>query len=151
MRHYLAIMAGCDQFGGNNEKGPVLEAFTIMKERHGKEWTDVRIRKSAERLLLNMFRLGLFEMPYLDVSSTIETVACKEYNLEGYLYPNTYYFNKKSTPYEVIDKMIEEFQLALKEAENEAGCTVSENDIENLIVKASLIEISASGYVFLKA
>lgn len=64
----------------------------------------------------------------------------KKYNLEGYLYPNTYYFNKKSTPYEVIDKMIEEFQLALKEAENEAGCTVSENDIENLIVKASLIE-----------
>ena len=84
MRHYHALMAGCDQFGGNNEKAPVLEAFAIMKERHGVDWTDARIRKSAERLLLNMFRVGLFEMPYLDVSSTIETVACKEYNLEGY-------------------------------------------------------------------
>ena len=56
----------------------------MMKERHGKEWTDNRIRKSAERLLLNMFRIGLFEMPYLEVEKSVATVGCREYTDEGY-------------------------------------------------------------------
>lgn len=64
----------------------------------------------------------------------------KKYNLEGYLYPNTYYFNKKSTPDEVIDTMIKEFESVLTEAEDETGCKVEDKDVENLIIRASLIE-----------
>lgn len=82
--HYLALMAGCDQFGGNNEKAPVLEAFDLMSQRHGAEWADARIRKSAERLLLNMFRIGLFEMPYLDVDTTVAKVGCKGFSDVGF-------------------------------------------------------------------
>ncbi len=28
-RHYKALEAGVDQFGGNNEKAPVLEAYQL--------------------------------------------------------------------------------------------------------------------------
>ena len=37
-RHYLVMMAGCDQFGGNNDKLPVLEAYQMGVEEHGEEW-----------------------------------------------------------------------------------------------------------------
>ena len=31
-RHYKALMAGVDQFGGNNEKGPVLKPMKLEKK-----------------------------------------------------------------------------------------------------------------------
>lgn len=83
-RHYKCIMAGVDQFGGNNDKGPVLEAFGMMKERFGDEWTQRRIRLSARRLLMNIFRTGLFENPYLDIEHAKKTVGSPDYMREGY-------------------------------------------------------------------
>lgn len=83
-RHYKCIMAGVDQFGGNNDKGPVLAAFEIMKQRHGNEFTDKRIRLSAYRLLMNIFRLGLFENPYLDIENTKKIVGNPDYMKEAY-------------------------------------------------------------------
>jgi beta-glucosidase len=65
-RHYKVIMAGVDQFGGNNEKGPVLEAYAMGVKEHGEEVMRNRFRVSAGRLLRNIFRTGLFENPYLD-------------------------------------------------------------------------------------
>ncbi len=83
-RHYKCIMAGVDQFGGNNDKGPVLEAFQIMKDRHGEEFANERIRLSAHRLLMNIFRTGLFENPYLDIDHARATVGKPEYMQEAY-------------------------------------------------------------------
>ena len=60
-RHYKALMAGVDQFGGNNEKGPVIEAYEMGVKEHGEEWMRARFERSARRLLLNIFRTGLFE------------------------------------------------------------------------------------------
>lgn len=34
-RHFKVIEAGLDQFGGNNDAGPVLEAFEMYKEKYG--------------------------------------------------------------------------------------------------------------------
>ena len=83
-RHYTALAAGVDQFGGNNDKKPVLAAFKMMQERIGEEKTLERIRKSAERLLLNIFRTGLFENPYLDPATTVKTVGNPEFMAAGY-------------------------------------------------------------------
>lgn len=83
-RHYKCIMAGVDQFGGNNDKGPVLEAFRMMRERHGEEWASRRINLSATRLLMNIFRTGLFENPYLDLEHTRNTVGKPAYMQEAY-------------------------------------------------------------------
>ena len=62
-RHYECLKAGVDQFGGNNDKGPVLEAYAMWVEEFGQEPADARFRESAKRLLMNSFRTGLFENP----------------------------------------------------------------------------------------
>ena len=83
-RHYMAIMAGVDQFGGNDDKEPVLAAFEMLKNEQGEEKMLARIRKSAERLLLNIFRTGLFENPYLNPEETGKIVGNPEYMAAGY-------------------------------------------------------------------
>lgn len=64
----------------------------------------------------------------------------KKYNLEGYLYPDTYKFEKDSTPEDVIKIMIDEFEKKIKEIENETGIDINDNNMEEVITKASLIE-----------
>lgn len=83
-RHYECLKAGVDQFGGNNDKGPVLEAYQMWVDEFGKESADQRFKESAKRLLMNSFRTGLFENPYLDPAASAETVGKPEYMEKGY-------------------------------------------------------------------
>ena len=83
-RHYKIIMAGVDQFGGNNDKGPVLEAYALGVKEHGEEPMRKRFEESAVRLLKNIFRVGLFENPYLDIEKTKNTVGNAEFMKDGY-------------------------------------------------------------------
>ena len=83
-RHFMILEAGVDQFGGQNDKGPVLEAYQMWVDKYGKESADQRFQKSAYRLLLNVFRVGLFENPYLDSAETTAIVGCPEYMEAGY-------------------------------------------------------------------
>ncbi len=83
-RHYRILMAGCDQFGGNNDAGPVLEAYQMGVQEHGEEFMRARFETSARRLLTNIFQVGLFENPYLDVQHTTEVVGNPEFMKAGY-------------------------------------------------------------------
>ena len=83
-RHYKALMAGVDQFGGNNVKAPVIEAYEIGCRQHGRKWMRKRMEQSAVRLLLNSFRVGLFENPYVDVEYTKATVGKATWMDEAY-------------------------------------------------------------------
>ena len=83
-RHYKAIAAGMDQFGGNNAMGPVLEAYKMGVAEHGEEAIRERFEASAVRLLSNIFRVGLFENPYLDVSETEKIVGNSEFMKAGF-------------------------------------------------------------------
>lgn len=83
-RHLKALEAGVDQFGGNNDVKPVLEAYDMLKEKYGEEAAQERFRRSAYRLLLNIFRTGLFENPYLDLETSEKTVGCTEFAEKGY-------------------------------------------------------------------
>lgn len=83
-RHYKAIEAGMDQFGGNNVMGPILEAYQMGIEEHGEAYMRKRFEASAVRLLKNIFRVGLFENPYLDIAETKRTVGKAEYMQAGY-------------------------------------------------------------------
>jgi len=83
-RHYEVIKAGVDQFGGNNDKGPVLEAYNMWVQEFGEGDARVRFEQSAVRLLLNSFRTGLFENPYLDPAKTVEIVGNPEFMQAGY-------------------------------------------------------------------
>jgi beta-glucosidase len=83
-RHYKIIMAGVDQFGGNNNAGPVIEAYNIGVAELGEEMMCARMEQSAIRLLKNIFRVVLFENPYLDVGKTKSTVGNPEFMKAGY-------------------------------------------------------------------
>lgn len=84
VRHYKALMAGVDQFGGNNDKQPVLDAYAMGVKEHGKAFMDARFQQSAVRLLRNIFQIGLFENPYLDVAKTVREVGNPQDKAKGY-------------------------------------------------------------------
>lgn len=83
-RHYKALMAGVDQFGGNNDIVPVLEAYRMGVAEHGEKWMRRRFEKSAYRLLLNIFRTGLFENPYIDPEVSRHEVGRSDYMKAGF-------------------------------------------------------------------
>ncbi len=83
-RHLRIIENGVDQFGGNNDIEPILEAYRIGCERHGEEAMRKRFEESAVRLLLNSFRCGLFENPYLDPAESEKILGCDEYVDKGF-------------------------------------------------------------------
>lgn len=83
-RHYIALLAGVDQFGGNNEMGPIIEAYNMGIKEYGEPFMRKRFEESAVRLLRNIFRLGLFENPYLDPQKSAEVVGNPEFMQAGY-------------------------------------------------------------------
>ena len=83
-RHYKILMAGVDQFGGNNDAGPVIEAYKMGVKDHGEAFMRARFEQSAVRLLTNIFRVGLFENPYLDIEHTKATVGKPDFMTAGY-------------------------------------------------------------------
>ena len=83
-RHYRALLAGVDQFGGNQYKEPVLEAYRMWVRDFGERSARERFEASARRLLLNSFRLGLFENPYVDPAEAERIVGNPDFMREGY-------------------------------------------------------------------
>ena len=83
-RHYEVLKAGVDQFGGNNDKGPVLEAYQMWVADFGEAAARERFEASAVRLLMNSFRTGLFENPYTDPAAATEVVGNPEFMAAGY-------------------------------------------------------------------
>lgn len=83
-RHYKLIMAGVDQFGGNNAAGPVVEAYKMGVNEHGEGFMRARMEQSAVRLLKNIFRVGLFENPYLNPEETKAITGNPEFMKAGY-------------------------------------------------------------------
>lgn len=83
-RHYKILMNDVDQFGGNNDAAPLLEAYSMGCAEHGESWMRARMERSAVRLLTNLFRCGLFENPYVDSAESQSIVGCREFCEAGY-------------------------------------------------------------------
>ncbi len=83
-RHYKVLMAGVDQFGGNNDAKPVLEAYAMGVKEHGEAFMRQRFEQSAVRLLRNIFRVGLFENPYIDPAESVKIVGNAAFMKAGY-------------------------------------------------------------------
>ena len=83
-RHYAVLKAGVDQFGGNNDVLPVLEAYKMWCEEFGEESARERFERSGRKLLLNFFRTGVFENPYLIPEQSVEVLASKDFRERGY-------------------------------------------------------------------
>jgi beta-glucosidase len=72
-----AIDAGVDQIGGDNSPERLVALVKAGKI------SEQRINESTRRILLDKFRLGLFDNPYVDVQKAIETVGKKEFRDKG--------------------------------------------------------------------
>lgn len=77
------ICNGVNQFGGLDDREKVDFAYEIGCERYGREFMDSRLYLSAYKLLLNQFRLGLFDNPYLDEAESKRIVACDAFCRDG--------------------------------------------------------------------
>jgi beta-glucosidase len=76
-RFAKGIRAGIDQFGGDDDPAPLLEALE-------RGWiTEPRIDVSCRKVLEQKFRLGLFENPFVDVNTAASIVGCTEFAEEA--------------------------------------------------------------------
>ena len=64
----------------------------------------------------------------------------RRYNLEGFLYPDTYDIPKNATANDIISMMLNQFQKVMLEAQKETGVKISENDYQKYVTIASMIE-----------
>ena len=78
-QHLRILMNGVDMFGGNSKTKPVLDAYRLGCEQYGQDAMRRRFEESAVRILTMMFRLGLFENPYLDLKQSAATVGKPEF------------------------------------------------------------------------
>ena len=83
-RHYKILMAGADQFGGNNDMKPIIDAYGMGVKEHGEPFMRARMEQSAVRLLRNIFQVGLFENPYQNPEVTKATVGKPEFMQAGF-------------------------------------------------------------------
>ena len=83
-RHYKILMAGVDQFGGNSDAVPVMEAYQMGVKEHGEAFMRTRFEQSAVRLLTNIFQTGLFENPYLEPEESQKIVGNTDFMKAGY-------------------------------------------------------------------
>jgi len=60
-------------------------------------------------------------------------------SLEGYLYPDTYFFNESIAPTMIIDRMVENFFVHLKEIVPDYE-TINKKNIHKKVIMASIIE-----------
>ena len=83
-RLFTLIDNGIDQIGGDESTEWLKKGFKLYEERYGREKTRERLEESAVRLLTNMFRLGLFEDPYLDPEESVKIVGSPEFRARGF-------------------------------------------------------------------
>jgi beta-glucosidase len=76
-RFALAINAGVDQIGGSDEPANVLAAVDAGL------LTENRIDESAQRVLEQKFRLGLFENPYVDAAKAAKIAGNRSFQRVG--------------------------------------------------------------------
>lgn len=67
----------------------------------------------------------------------------KRYNLEGYLFPDTYQLQLGIEPTEIVDKLVKRFIEVWNEVVSELKVTIADEDIEEFITIASVIEKEA--------
>lgn len=80
------------------------------------------------------------EVKNYPLPSYIKSVSGRRYALEGFLFPDTYHFDKDSTAKVVIDTMLNRFEEILAEIQNELNVKISEDKIDEIVTMASIVE-----------
>lgn len=83
-RIFKLIEVGTDQIGDKNKAGEMMDAFKMWSDKYGWQEARDRFEESARRILLNMFRLGIFENPYLVLEESKAVVGRADFMEAGY-------------------------------------------------------------------
>ncbi len=78
------LLAGINIFGADGNHSAMFEAVKIAVDRYGEEQADRVMRESVYYFLLNNFRQGLFENPYLESEKSKTALPSKEAIEKGY-------------------------------------------------------------------
>lgn len=81
-RHFEILKTGIDQFGGNNDIKPVQAAYKLWDEAFKAGDVDVdaatRWAQSGQRILTNLFGVGLYDNPFQDLEESKAIVGNEE-------------------------------------------------------------------------
>ena len=78
-----------------------------------------------------------------DLPAYVSNNPNKRYNLEGFLFPDTYSFNENENADFVVKTMINRFEEVWQELVQSLNLSISENEIEKIVNVASIIEKEA--------
>ncbi len=78
-----------------------------------------------------------------EVPSFVQANDKKRYNLEGFLYPDTYLIKKGSDANYIIKNMLSRFEIVLKQVKDETKVDIQDADVEKIVNVASIIEKEA--------
>lgn len=67
----------------------------------------------------------------------------RKYALEGYLFPDTYAFDKEMSGKEIIDLMIKNFERVIDDLEKSNNKTLDADELDKIITMASIVEKEA--------
>lgn len=70
-----ALLIGINQFGGLNSSEALVRAYDLIAASEGEEIARQLFEKSTIKLLENIFRLGMFENPYLDLQYSKQCIG----------------------------------------------------------------------------
>lgn len=83
-RRLLCFEAGVDQLGGAKDNAESMAAYELWAQKYGEKSARARFELSATRILVNIFRVGLFENPYVSPEKAAAVVGSKEFVAAGY-------------------------------------------------------------------
>lgn len=67
----------------------------------------------------------------------------RKYELEGFLFPDTYAIPKGTTPKQIIEMMLNRFEGVISEIQSELGITIPKEEYEKYVIVASMVEKEA--------
>ncbi|WP_297519538.1 endolytic transglycosylase MltG [uncultured Clostridium sp.] len=105
------------------------------------------IQKMADRLQdQGIMKASVFidAVKNYPLPSYIKPSSERRYNLEGFLYPDTYNIPKTATADDIISMMLNQFQKEMLIAQQEAGVKINEDQYQKYVTIASMIEGEAS-------
>lgn len=75
--------------------------------------------------------------------SYIKPNSERKYELEGFLFPDTYSIPNGTTPKQIVGMMLNRFEMVMSEIQSELGITIPDADYEKYVTIASMIEKEA--------
>ena len=114
-------------------KVTIPEGYTIEKIADTLEKNEVITKEE--------FLKGCLEY---DLPSYITKNNKRRYDLEGYLFPDTYILEKGMSAEKIISIMLNRFEEILNQIQKDNDLVLKDDDIERMVIKASIIEREVS-------